>query len=380
MIKNPIIIEDLEYIFRNLEKKEKFQGTSILITGCAGFLGYSILQFFSTYAKTLGIKRIIGLDNWIMGKPDWIIQLHKNTPELSLHTFNIANGNIKEIPEAADADFIIHMASIASPTFYRQYPIETMEANIWGLKQLLDFYMKKPIKGFLFFSSSEIYGDPTPDKIPTPEEYNGSVSCVGPRACYDESKRFGETLCYVYNNKHRIPITIVRPFNNYGPGMKSDDKRVPADFAKAVLENKDIVMYSDGTPTRTFCYVSDAILGYLKAMLYEKFDYFNIGTDNPEISIKQLAEIYIATGKSLFNYTGKLVQEVSGEKDYLKHNPNRRCPNITKAGKLLNFHPQISVKQGIERFLKHLALEKDQRHKSINTTKTEERSNLTHKT
>ena len=125
-------------------------------------------------------------------------------------------------------------------------------------------------------------GTPSPEFIPTPENYNGNVAAIGPRACYDEAKRFGETLCYLFAKTYNLPVTIVRPFNNYGPGMRLDDKRVPADFGGAVSENRNITLLSDGTPTRTFCYVSDAIIGYLKALLYAKFEFFNIGIDKPE--------------------------------------------------------------------------------------------------
>ena len=109
-----------------------------------------------------------------------------------------ATDEIDTVPQAEEADYIIHMASIASPIFYRQHPIETLDANIWGLRRLLDFYRERPVKGFLFFSSSEIYGDPAPDMVPTPEHYCGNVSPTGPRACYDEAKRFGETMCALF--------------------------------------------------------------------------------------------------------------------------------------------------------------------------------------
>lgn len=352
-MKNSIVIEDLDYIVRNLENQEKFEDATILLTGCAGFLGFYFLQYFSKYANKLGIKRIIGLDNFIVGHPEWIDNITKEYSNIiTIHKFDVISDKIENIKGADQANFVVHMASIASPVFYRKYPIETLDANIWGLRKLLDFYRHKAIKGFLFFSSSEIYGDPDPDFIPTPEEYRGNVATMGPRACYDEAKRFGETMCYLYAEKYNMPIGIARPFNNYGPGMKLEDKRVPADFAKAILENKDIVMLSDGTPTRTFCYISDAILGYLKILLHGKFDYFNIGIDKPEISIKRLAGIYAEQGRRLKNYTGSVIFEPPKEKDYLTHNPSRRCPVIDKAKKILNYNPTISVEDGVERFLR----------------------------
>ena len=162
--------------------------------------------------------------------------------------------------------YIIHAAGVASPTYYRAHPIETMDANINGLRSLLDYARQRleaglAMEGFLFYSSSEIYGDPTPDAIPTPETYRGFVSCTGPRACYDEveAQVRRETLCVNFARQHGIPVMAARPFNNYGPGMKITDGRVIADFFRNALAGRDLVMFSDGSPTRTFCYVSDAI-------------------------------------------------------------------------------------------------------------------------
>jgi len=248
---NPVLQEDLKYIYESLDTREKsaFNHSTILVTGCAGFLGYTILQFFSNYSDALNIEGIIGLDNFIVRKPAWLAELESQFGEvLQTHQFDISRGELSDIQVAEKVDFIIHMASIASPYFYRKYPIETIDANVWGLRRLLDFYAGKNVKGFLFFSSSEIYGDPHPDFIPTPEHYFGNVSCNGPRACYDEAKRFGETLCYVYWLQCSMPVVVVRPFNNFGPGLDVEDRRLPADFAKVVLEGKDIVILSDGTP------------------------------------------------------------------------------------------------------------------------------------
>lgn len=344
--------EDLQYIYGHLsdEEKAKLKDSTILITGCGGFLGYYFMHFFEAFEQRLGIKKVIALDNFMLGEAKWISNMRKN-PLFNIQKFDIITDSIQDIPESANADYIIHMASVASPMFYRQYPIETLDANIWGLRSLLEFYKEKNIRGFLFFSSSELYGDPTPEYIPTDEEYRGNVSATGPRACYDESKRFGETMCSLFAQKSNMPIGVVRPFNNYGPGMKINDKRVPADFAKAIYENEDIVILSSGTPTRTFCYIADAITGYLKTLLYGKYDYFNIGIDKPEISVKELADIYTAVGKEIFGYTGKVSYNVSEDKDYLTHNPERRCPNITKAREKLGYNPEIEVVEGVRRFL-----------------------------
>jgi UDP-glucuronate decarboxylase len=244
------------------------------------------------------------------------------------------------------------MASIASPVFYRRYPIETIDANVLGLKTLLDFYAgSEQLAGLLFFSSSEIYGDPDPQCIPTQEDYRGNVSCTGPRACYDESKRIGETLCYCYAERYGMPLGVARPFNNYGPGMSIADKRAPADLARAVLAGEDIVLLSDGSPTRTFCYITDALDGYLRVLTHGTYDYFNIGRDTPELSIRELAEIYAQAGRELFGYKGTVRYATSDDPDYLTHNPNRRCPNISKAQQLLGYQPLVDVPEGVRRYL-----------------------------
>src|SRR5690606_25030360 len=213
-----------------------------------------------------------------------------------------------------DLHFIVHAGSIASPIYYRQHPIETMDANVNGLRSLLEYARAqsekgKPVEGFLFYSSSEIYGDPTPENIPTPETYRGNVSCTGPRACYDESKRYGETLCVNFAREFGLRIATARPFNNYGPGLKITDRRVLPDFARDLFAGRDLVLLSDGSPTRTFCYVADAIVGYYKALLHgHPGEAYNIGTEAPEISIAALAELLARLGREHFGYTGRVVR------------------------------------------------------------------------
>lgn len=346
---------DLEHTYSMLSQMEleRLHGKTILITGCAGFIGYYMMCFFSKYREDLDLKKVICLDNFMLGKPEWMSNF-VNNPFFSIKKFDIIKDRIEDIDGAEDADYIIHMASIASPTFYRQYPIETLDANIWGLRNLFDYYASRNIDGFLFFSSSEIYGDPTPSAVPTSEEYYGNVSATGPRSCYDESKRFGETMCMLFSQKYNMPIGVARPFNNYGPGMKLNDKRVPADFMKAIVENKDIEILSNGSPTRTFCYIADSVAGYFKILLHGKYDYFNIGIEHPEISIVQLANIYVDAGREIFGYTGNIIFSKSSDKEYLTNNPQRRCPNIEKARKILNYNPSIAVEDGVRRFMRFI--------------------------
>src|SRR5262249_8483052 len=156
-------------------------------------------------------------------------------------------------------------------------------------------------------------------------------------ACYDESKRFGETLCVNYHKVHSIPVKIVRPFNNYGPGMRITDRRVMADFFRDALENRNIVLFSDGRATRTFCYTTDAITGYLQVLLSgHHAEPFNIGMETPEISMISLAKAVIqVTGRSLH-----VEYQSSEDADYIKDNPQRRCPDISKARTLVGYNPK----------------------------------------
>jgi UDP-glucuronate decarboxylase len=355
-----ILPGDLEHIHQAAKVGDRFRDSVVVVTGCAGFLGYYFLQYLVRYANVLGVREVIGLDSFLLRVPEWLTELQKSYPNvLKLARFDISKGCLDDFPAAKSARYVIHMASIASPMFYRQYPLETIDANIWGLRRLFDFYNgSQELRGFLFFSSSEIYGDPDPAHIPTDEEYRGNVTCTGPRACYDESKRFGETLCYVFGRKYGLPVTVARPFNNYGPGMRTDDKRLPADFAQSVLNNRDITMLSDGSPTRTFCYISDAICGYFLCLLHGQYDYFNIGIDKPEISVRQLAEIYCAAGREIMGYSGNAVFATSSDPEYLQDNPNRRCPTISKARTILGYAPEVHVEEGVRRYLRFLIEER----------------------
>jgi nucleoside-diphosphate-sugar epimerase len=352
-----IIDKDLEYICTSLKDELAcLSGKRLLITGGAGFLGYYLVQAILHWDKRANEPQKIQLavyDNYIRGVPAWLTKL-EGDKNLTLVKHDITNPLPQDI---GDFQYIIHAASIASPTYYRKYPIETMDANVDGLRYLLEYCREqkekgKPIEGFLFYSTSEIYGDPSPENIPTPESYRGNVSCTGPRACYDESKRYGETLCVNYARQYDLPIKIARPFNNYGPGLKITDRRVLPDFARDVLAGKDIVMLSDGSPTRTFCYVADAIAGYYKILVKGRNgESYNIGVEEPEISIAELAERVVGLARDLFDYQGKVVRQVSPDQDYLVDNPNRRCPMIAKARIELGYNPRISLDEGLRRSL-----------------------------
>lgn len=351
-----VIQADLQYICEKLRTEfDRMAGKNLLIVGGGGFLGYYLVQSVLHWNRTAGVKpiRLTVFDNYVRGIPHWLVAL-QDEPGLVITRHDIT----QPLPsDVADFQFIVHAASIASPTYYRKYPIETMDANVGGLRHLLDYARRQqdtatPVEGFLFFSTSEIYGDPTPDNIPTPETYRGNVSCTGPRACYDESKRYGETLCVNFAQQYGLPIKIARPFNNYGPGLKITDRRVLPDFARDVLSGRDIVMLSDGSPTRTFCYVADAVVGYYKILLNGRAgESYNIGIEKPEISMAELADKVVGLAQELFGYRGKVRFERSGDAEYLTDNPNRRCPVIDKARMELGYEPGIGVDDGLRRSL-----------------------------
>jgi nucleoside-diphosphate-sugar epimerase len=338
------------------EEFAAMSGGRLLITGGAGFLGYYLVQaalhWNDTHAAGARIDVTV-YDNYARGTPQWLESL-RSRADLTLVRHDV----IEPLPaNMGHFDFIVHAAGIASPMYYRAQPLKCIDANINGLRNLLEYSVAearagRPLRGFLFYSSSEIYGDPVADAIPTPETYRGNVSCTGPRACYDESKRFGETLCVIYAKQFAVPVRMARPFNNYGPGLKITDGRVLPDFARDILAGRDVSMLSDGSPRRTFCYATDAITGYYKVLVRgHSGEPYNIGIDRPEISMAELAQQAIQSAAQLFGYRGTVRLGKSAEADYLVDNPNRRCPVIDKARDHLGYDPRVLVAEGVHRAL-----------------------------
>jgi nucleoside-diphosphate-sugar epimerase len=352
-----VVAADLEWLRTQLQSElAQLSGQRVFIAGGAGFLGYYLVQAPLDWNRKNPHEqpiRVTVLDSFVRGVPDWLSAVQAD-PNLRLLRHDIRD----PLPaDFGDHEYLIHAASIASPTYYRKDPIGTMDANINGLRALLDYCLNqqrggKRIEGVLFYSSSEIYGDPTPEDIPTPETYRGNVSCTGPRACYDESKRYGETLCVNFTKQHGLPIRVARPFNNYGPGLKISDKRVIPDFARDILADRDIVMLSDGSARRTFCYVADAVAGYYKVLVDGRpGEAYNIGVEKPEISMRELAESLANLGRELFGYRGRVIHQPSTDKDYLVDNPVRRCPVIEKARTELGYKPGVALEEGLRRSL-----------------------------
>jgi UDP-glucuronate decarboxylase len=351
-----VVQADLNLIANNLGAEfAQMAGRSVLIAGGAGFLGYYLVQgalHWNRLDDGRSPIRITILDNFVRGMPAWLESL-RSDPNLRLEKHDITH---PLPPDLGDHQYLIHAASIASPIYYRRCPIETMDANVDGLRHMLNYCQTqigsgKAVEGMLFYSSSEIYGDPTPENIPTPETYRGNVSCTGPRACYDESKRYGETLCVNFAQQRGVPVKMARPFNNYGPGLKITDRRVIPDFARDIMRGRDIVMLSDGSPRRTFCYVADAVVGYYKILVRGRpGEPYNIGVETPEISMTELAEKMIGIARDL-GYQGRIVRQESQDPDYLVDNPNRRCPDISKARTELGHDPVVTLDDGLRRSL-----------------------------
>jgi dTDP-glucose 4,6-dehydratase/UDP-glucuronate decarboxylase len=351
-----VVENDIQDIFRRCnEELNQLSGNTVLFTGGGGFLGYLFLHTLTKVGYKDGRDPIelVVYDNFRRGCPEWLKRLAQE------RRINLLEHDVSQpLPENKPAfEYIIHAASIASPTYYRAFPIQTIDTHLSGVRQLLDYSRQRAesgnaIKGMLFFSTSEIYGDPSAGEIPTSEDYRGFVSCTGPRACYDESKRLAETLCVNFFQQYNIPVKIVRPFNNYGPGLNINDGRVLPDFAKNIMAGQDLTLYSDGAPTRTFCYISDAITGYIKTLINGRSgEAYNIGTSVPEISIAEFAEKIVSVAHKLFGNHHSIIYRKSDDSEYLADNPSRRCPDISKARTEIGYDPKISLEEGLTRSL-----------------------------
>lgn len=342
-IRTKIIEEDIKTIAESIKPiAGKLAGSTLLITGGAGFLGKYFVWTLDYLNKNILEKpcTVILVDNFITGTKE----LLPNNEHIKIIHHNV----IQPLDLDEPIDYILHAASIASPVFYKMFKLETLDVGTLGTKNMLELAVRKKVKGFMFFSSSEIYGDPDPKFIPTPETYLGNCSCTGPRACYDEAKRFGETLCINYHEIYQTPIRIVRPFNIYGPGMRLDDYRVIPNFTANILKGKPLPVYGKGDSTRTFCYITDAMEGFFKILLSEHAcEIFNIGNDQGEISMLELAKKVTGMFDNKVN-----INHIVGPNDaYSKADPQRRCPDLTKIKTKLGYQSKIDIETGLKRFM-----------------------------
>ena len=304
----------------------------VLVTGGAGFIGSHLCD------KLLDASyEVTCLDNLLTGSKKNIDHLLKNP------NFKFMDQDIASKIDLPGFDFAFHLASPASPIDYQNYPEETLLANSLGTLNILDFAKESGAK-ILIASTSEVYGDPK--EHPQKETYWGNVNPFGPRACYDESKRFAEAATYVFLNKHGVDARIVRIFNTYGPRMQKDDGRVVSNFVNWAIRDKDIKVDGDGTQTRSFCFVSDMVEGIFKAMFENgtKGEIFNLG--NPkEFTILELAKEVIkhTSSKSEVVFSGSFRQD----------DPMQRPPDISKAKKILDWDPKVNLVEGLQKTIEY---------------------------
>jgi len=342
-----VINEDVRHIVEHLrDRLNVLSGTTLLVTGASGFL---CSYFLDTVAalNDAGLNppcRVIAVDNLKTGISDRLAHLTERTDVCFLQ-HDVTHPLELEEP----VDWIIHGASIASPPFYRRFPLVTIDTNVLGTRQVLEL-ARQGIRSMVYLSTSEIYGDPDPAFIPTLEDYRGNVSCTGPRACYDESKRLAETLCTTYHRLYGTPVKIVRPFNVYGPGQRLDDGRIIPDLMTMALQHQPIVLYSDGRATRAFCYISDAVRAMWHVLLSDADgEVFNVGNDEGETSIRNLAEcVRQVSGPPWLD----IKYHVSEDKHYLTDNPQRRCPDLRKLRSYFSWQPEVTLAEGLERALR----------------------------
>lgn len=344
-----VVDKGISSIVGSLENRGvSFEGKSVLVTGGAGFLGSWICDVLVRQDAN-----VICVDNFVSG-------LRENIQHLfDKDNFSLVEHDISQpIYFDKKIDVVLHLASRASPLEFRQFPIQILKANTLGIWVALGI-AKKHSARLLYTSSSEIYGDPDPKFIPTPETYHGNVDPIGPRSCYDEAKRSGEAFATAYRVQHDLDVRIVRIFNTYGPRLRAGNVygRVVARFIDQALNNRPITIFGDGTQTRSFAYVTDMIEGLLTtAYLPEaEGEVFNIGY-NEETRIIDLARVI----KELTHSSSPVEYHPLPMED-----PKRRCPDLTKAWKLLGWKPKVPLRQGLKDTIvwfreKQIYLERDQ--------------------
>jgi UDP-glucuronate decarboxylase len=342
---NEIVREDIEDIVAGFQGWERFHNKVVLITGASGFLPaymVEVLHHLSTSRKA----------------NVHIIAQVRNRQRASSRFAHLLGSTFLEIVEQdvcspylpeGKIDFIVHAASQASPKFYGSDPVGTLNANVLGTNNLLEIARNKQVEKFLYFSSSEVYGQLPPEKIPTSESDYGYLDPTNVRACYAEGKRMGETMCVSWSHQYNVPVSIVRPFHTYGPGMDLNDGRVYADFISDIVHGRDIIMKSDGSAIRAFCYISDATKAFFTVLLNGKnAEAYNVGNDGGQCSIIDLAQQLIL----LFPEKGlKVVKQSQSEGPYINSLVSRIAPGIDKL-KLLGWIPETSIENGFLRTIR----------------------------
>ncbi|MBI2529725.1 MAG: SDR family oxidoreductase [Candidatus Diapherotrites archaeon] len=308
---------------------------TILVTGGAGFLGSNLCDLLIAKGN-----KVICVDNLITGRKQNVQHLLKN------RNFTFIKHDITApLKLNSKIDEIYNLASPASPVDFDRLSEEILLVNSLGTKNMLDLALKNKAR-FFEASTSEVYGSAL--KIPQDESYWGNVNSIGPRSCYDESKRFSEALVMAYYRKYSLDTRIVRIFNTYGPKMRADDGRVVTNFINQALHNKPITIYGSGQQTRSFCYVSDEIDGIWRLMQANYNLPVNIGNPN-EFTILELAQKI----KELANSKSEIIF-----KPLPKDDPERRKPDIALAKKLFNWHPKVELEEGLKRTIEYFREQK----------------------
>lgn len=340
-----IISEDIEKIIEIVGSSlRRLEGKTLLITGPNGLLASYLVdtvarlneEVFKKPCEVIGLGRSKIKENdrlgHLLNRKDIIFFQHDASEPI----------NLRE-----PIHFIIHAAGRSAPKTFQEDPIGTIDINVKGLRWLLDLAVKDKIESFLYFSSGEIYGNPLPEYIPTPETYNGNSSSTGLRACYTESKRCGEALCLAFYKIHNVPVKIVRPFIVYGPGLPIEDHRVMAEFMRSGLEKKPIVMADEGMARRNYCYILDAIIFFWKIFLSEESgEVFNVGNNAEEVSIRELAKLI----HKICGIKGEIIFRKK-ENTFLRDSPTRVCPDTSKACRKFSYIPQVKLEEGLKRTL-----------------------------
>ena len=299
---------------------------TVVITGGAGFIGSHLC-----FRLVDSGYKVICIDNLITGR------LANVRPLLKNRNFKFIKQDVcNYIKLAGKLDYVLHCASLASPEDYLRFPIKTLKVGSLGTHNSLGLAKKKKAS-FMLFSTSEVYGDPLIH--PQKENYWGNVNPVGVRGCYDESKRFAEALTMAYHRAHKLDTKIVRIFNTYGPRMRSDDGRVVPNFINQSLNGQPLTVYGKGKQTRSFCYIDDLVEGLIRLMLKPVHQPVNLGNPD-EFTIMQLA----GTILKLTGSKSKIIFKPLPQDD-----PRQRQPDISRAKKLLQWVPKVSLEEGLKR-------------------------------
>ncbi len=323
------------YLFKNLFTSDFKKRKKILIVGCSGFIGKNLLEIL--FLKKFNFNSIYGID---------IISPQKKNKNFTFFKKDLFKKNLS-LPNLK-FDYIINLAGIPSPIYYKKKPLETIFLNFDLTRKLLEKSNNDKSK-FIYFSSSEIYGSPDKKNIPTSEIYNGNVSTVSDRSCYDESKRAGETITYVYKSYYNLDTKIIRPFNFFGEGMKFNDKRIIPQFFYQLVNNKNITVFYPGKQTRTYCHIIDACIMFIKIIFNGKQFIYNVGSTDKEISSYELAKKI----KKIDKKSKSKIIINNYPKNYPKFEPQRRRPDISKYINEFKTKPKLKLDTTLSFFLKY---------------------------